>query len=198
MLTGVADERRRSARELGSSGRYRHARSIATGVGAVAGTTRRPSKRRCAQVADSIAGPARDGPTLTAREQADRQRIPDIVEHLESVRAELRIGRDAFRRDSRAKKVVGYDLMIIGEQALPRNPVRESRDPLDQPCRIPKSADSRVGLLNRAPDGRYRLDTPDPVVCSTARYGKSAVDFPVPRCVTRSGAEPSPTHRSPL
>ena len=47
----------------------------------------------------------------------DRRRIADILEHLGSIRSELRVGREAFISDPRAQKIVAYDLAIIGEAA---------------------------------------------------------------------------------
>ena len=52
---------------------------------------------------------------MNARPVTDLQRIADMLEHLESIRAETRVGKDAFRADSRAQKVVAYDLLTIGE-----------------------------------------------------------------------------------
>ena len=54
---------------------------------------------------------------MNARPVADLQRIADMLEHLESIRAETRVGKDAFRADPRAQKVVAYDLLVIGEAA---------------------------------------------------------------------------------
>lgn len=47
----------------------------------------------------------------------DRRRIDDIIQHVTSIRAELRVGREEFQADDRAQKVVAYDLMIVGEAA---------------------------------------------------------------------------------
>jgi len=47
----------------------------------------------------------------------DARRISDIIEHLESIASELKIGRDAFKADRRVQKIVAYDLAIIGEAA---------------------------------------------------------------------------------
>ena len=47
----------------------------------------------------------------------DARRISDILEHLRSIRLEVRVGKQAFSEDRRAQKVVAYDLMIVGEAA---------------------------------------------------------------------------------
>jgi uncharacterized protein with HEPN domain len=54
---------------------------------------------------------------VSAPSRGDAQRIADILEHLESIRAELRAGKDAFFGDERAQKIVAYDLTVIGEAA---------------------------------------------------------------------------------
>ena len=54
---------------------------------------------------------------MSVRSRGDAQRIADILEHLGSIRGEMRIGKEAFRRDPRAQKIVAYDLLIVGEAA---------------------------------------------------------------------------------
>ncbi len=54
---------------------------------------------------------------MSVRARGDAQRIADILEHLESIRGEMRVGKEAFRQDRRAQKVVAYDLTIVGEAA---------------------------------------------------------------------------------
>lgn len=47
----------------------------------------------------------------------DARRLSDILDHLRSIRTEVRVGREAFSEDRRAQKIVAYDLMIVGEVA---------------------------------------------------------------------------------
>jgi uncharacterized protein with HEPN domain len=55
---------------------------------------------------------------VSVRSRGEAQRIADILEHLESIRGEMRVGREGFRRrDPRAQKIVAYDLRIVGEVA---------------------------------------------------------------------------------
>jgi uncharacterized protein with HEPN domain len=49
--------------------------------------------------------------------RGDAQRIADMLEHLEPIRAEIRVGKDQFFEDGRAQKVVAYDLLVLGEAA---------------------------------------------------------------------------------
>ena len=58
-----------------------------------------------------------DDPPVSARSRGDAQRIADILEHLESIRGEMRVGKEGFRKDPRAQKIVAYDLRIAGEAA---------------------------------------------------------------------------------
>ncbi len=52
---------------------------------------------------------------MSASTGRDARRVSDILAHIESIRSELRIGRDAFERDVRVQKIVAYDLQVIGE-----------------------------------------------------------------------------------
>jgi uncharacterized protein with HEPN domain len=48
---------------------------------------------------------------------ADAARVEDMLEMVEDIRRQMRIGWEAFSRDPNVQKVVAYDLMILGEAA---------------------------------------------------------------------------------
>jgi uncharacterized protein with HEPN domain len=48
---------------------------------------------------------------------SDAGRLDDMLEMLEDIRRQMRIGWEGFSRDPNVQKVIAYDLMILGEAA---------------------------------------------------------------------------------
>ena len=66
---------------------------------------------------------------MSVQSRGDAQRIADILEHLETIRGEMRVGKEGFRKDPRAQKIVAYDLRIAGEAASKVRGVTQRANP---------------------------------------------------------------------